>query len=107
MIPLGYHETMYLLDNGLSNKSNALVAMAGDQSASAGPANYPMYRSFEHVGATVESLFNLAVSQHRVIFSSFDDPPQEHLSEKVCGRPPGFCAQTILHVGGHEYNGVA
>ncbi len=90
---LGYEEMIYAKSTGASTGNNWLQYLADGEpletvcAAASG-------------GETLASLFATAATKNVVEIENLDDIDDDEFQQREGGRPPGYCAQTILRFGG-------
>jgi hypothetical protein len=91
---LGYEEMVYARKTGASTQSNLLDYLTNGEPLETGCA------AAASGGETLASLFATAASKQIVDIETLDDITADQFEERETGRPPGYCAQTILRFGG-------
>ena len=91
---LFYEEMVYARATGASTSSNLLQYLADGEPletvcAAAASGN-----------ETLASLFATAATKQIVDIETLDEISDDQFEERETGRPPGYCAQTILRFGG-------
>ncbi len=91
---LGYEEMVYARKTGASIRSNLLEYLTD------GEALETVCAAAASRDETLASLFGAAATKHIVDIETLDDITKDQFEERETGRPPGYCAQTILRFGG-------
>ena len=63
------------------------------------PGGEAAFATYSRGEATLESLYGQAVKKGLIVASSLADFAPEEFVEQAAPRPPGYCAQTVLHFG--------
>ena len=91
---LGYEEMIYAKSTGASTVNNLLQYLAD------GEPLETVCAAAASGGETLASLFAAAATKQVVDIETLDDIDDDEFEQRETGRPPGYCAQTILRFGG-------
>ena len=91
--PIGAQESVYALRDHLVHGGSSLADFLVPEGSDAA------FSVVASGGTSLAELYDQAVKRGAAYASSLDEIPEEEFKIQAVPRPPGYCAQTVLHFG--------